>query len=680
MEEKKSYSILPDWIHTKNEERLNLEGELSLINPNALSLFYGIIDYAEKYHTSYLPFDGLVKHLCDYGLKIGNPALKTQSSIIEIFKSIYLLLVKKKYCQPELVVKKVVAIILRDPKSPTVDDIKKILENLKNEYEKCSTEEKRPFPSESHFPNFHFYPDVVYVLSLKEFAEKFFSDIKIEQPLCKILLPENQDIFLPSEFFNQLFDFALLKLQLFLSYSESSNLLFKKLKEKFSSLKMLNSMKDLFPLARAEHEILAAITTEILGFTSIEKDLAIWQSCQIVQAIAFKKGVETQRKTIEKGTFDIFLKIAEKTPSFFNRSSLLKLRDSYSNFRVFSLENYIKIVDQFLSEYSSKDASLPLIFAELHNERVYIHRNNFYKHLIDFLDKLFIDLHKKFSDEYTKNAKAFLKKAFIQSEEAFNEYVNEIVNKENSFVVYYLKDALSLYKILLFCESNNYDAKGIVKRFFTVKENGEVILRPFSKIIGLDYQKIIKEAKVFLPFFEQFNFFSWIFSLFRKFAERFDKALDSQLKAKKELPALSEIIHPVISSVKEKKTIPETASEKEGKQQKTKKEKALSYLKSLEEFKDEMIGNSSVEEMLSLYESRWNHILNKKTREDNLKYVKDKIANRIKFIKKPTVENILQEVENIIITDKNLQQLTDQNALKKYITLVFIEYFLKKQK
>ncbi|MGC8765019.1 MAG: hypothetical protein ACP5QT_03950 [Brevinematia bacterium] len=671
MEEKKQYNFLPDWVTTKNEERIKIEGEVSLVNPHASSVFNGIIEYCEKYHTSYLPLEGLIKHLLDYGMKINDPTLKSQNSIMEVVKPVYTLLLRNKYCLPEIVDKKVVAIIIRDPKAPTEEDIKNIKESLKKEYERCATEEKRPFPSILGYQNFHFYPDILYVISLKEYVERLSENVNISFPFCKILLPENFDIFLPSEFFSHIYKISLAKIQLHLSFSENSRLIFNRLKERFSSFKVMKEFKEAFPLEKQSSEILASISTEIMGYIqNIEKDLALWQSCQIIQAMAYKEGVDTQKKLLSKDAFSIFLKVAEKIPSFFNRSIILKLRDNYTNLKIFTLEDYTKLVDEFLSKYSSRDASQPLIATKFHNEKIYIYRNNFYKSLMSFLDKAFFDIHKEFFSEYTHRAKLFLKQPYMRDENSFEEYVKKRLFSENSFMVYFLKEPSSLYSILGYSERNLPEAKNCLNRFF-YKKGESIVLKPFSIILDLPYENVVKEAKLYLPFFEQVNIIEFILSFFKKFGGFFGKALDSQLKARKELPALNEIMKPLV--VKGKTNKPASAIPKVETKKKPKS------FPGLEDMKKEMIGNSTLEEVLALYESRWNHVINKDTRAGNLNYVKNRIASRLRFISKPSPEKILQEVNDIILTDKKLQEITDQDSLKKYITLVIIEYFLKKK-
>ncbi len=672
MEEKRQFNFLPDWVTSKNEERVKIEGEIALVSPNATSIFNGIIEYCEKYHTSYIPFEGLIRHLLEYCMKIDNPALKTQAAIMEVLKPVYSVLLRNKFCRPEVVDKKIVAIIMRDPKSPTDEDIKNIIEILKKDYEKCENEEKKPFPSISGFHNFHFYPDILYVISLKEYADRLGESQKVSLPFCKVLLPENFDIFFPSEIFSSIYKIALAKIQLHLTFSENSKLIFNKLKERFSSFKVIKEIKEAFPLEKLSFDVLASIVTEIQGYIqNIEKDLALWQACQLVQAVAHKEGIDTQKKLLSQDAFSIFLKILEKVPSFFNRSVVLKLRENYTSLKVFTLEDYTKLVDEFLNKYSSKDASQPIISTEFHNEKIYIHRNNFYKNLMNFLDKAFLDIHKEFSSEYTRKAKLFLKQPFMKDESSFEEHIKERLFSENSFIVPFLKTPVYLFSILNYSERNIPEAKNCTNSFFYKKE-GNVVLKPFSVILDLHYEKILKEARLYLPFFDQINIFEVIFSFLRNLGGIFGKAVDSQLKKKKELPALNEIMKPL--TVKTQKSTIRTTKHPEN----IVKKKKNSF-PSLEEMKKEMVGNSSIEEVLSLYESRWNHVINKETRAGNLNYVKGRIASRLKFIKKPTPEKILQEVNDIIITDKKLQEITDQESLKKYITLVIIEYFLSQK-
>ncbi|MEM4326499.1 MAG: hypothetical protein QXU40_04295, partial [Candidatus Pacearchaeota archaeon] len=226
------------------------------------------------------------------------------------------------------------------------------------------------------------------------------------------------------------------------------------------------------------------------------------------------------------------------------------------------------------------------------------------------------------------------------------------------------------YRILTYCESKHPEAKNATHRFFH-NVNGKLVLKPYSEILDLNYEKILKEAKLYLPFFEQFNIFELIISFFKNFGKKLDKAVDAQLKAKKEMPDLNELVKPVIKKPATKpKNVSVPVKEKEKNKMDTSKLQAI---------KDELIGNSNVEDILALYENRWNHVINPQTRKENLAYVKEKIASRLKFIKKPDYEIIKKETEDLIATDKSLKNLSDQEALKKYIILVMIEYFLRKK-
>ncbi|MCX7821111.1 MAG: hypothetical protein N2258_05480 [Brevinematales bacterium] len=666
------YNFLPEWVTTKNSpERQNLERDISLLNPHAVSIFNAMLEYAEKYHSSYIPADGLLKAIMEYGEKVNDVALKNQASITEFLKPIYSFLVKNKYSMPEIIDKKIVAIILKDPKSPTEEDIKNIKDILKKEYEKCKEEEKKPFPSIENFGNFHFYPTELYIISLKEYSEKLSSPEEINKPFTKILLPENIDIFLPTEIFKELYKIALAKMELYLSFSENSKLIFNKLRERFSSLQVIKDIKQIFPLESNPADLLASLATEILGYIqNFEKDLALWESCQIIQNIAYKRGIETQKRILSQEAFSMMLKITEKIPSFFNRSVILKFRENYTNFKLFSTEDFIKLTDEFLQKYSAKDGSQPLIVTDYHNEKIYIHRANFYKNLLNFLDKTFLELHKKMSNEYTHRAKFFLKEPFMKNESTFEEYVKNHFFSETSFLIPFFREPEYLYSIISYCESKNPEAKNATKRFFH-NVNGKLTLRSFSEILDLNYEKILKEAKLYLPFFEQFNIFQFIISLFKNFGKKLDKAVDAQLKAKKEMPTLNELVKPVTK----KQSSPLTKPKVETKEQKKNKIDTSQ----LEEIEKELIGNSSIEDMLNLYENRWNHVINPQTRKENLQYVKEKIASRLRLIKKPEYEIIKKETEDLITTDKNLKNISDQEALKKYIILVMIEYFLRKK-
>lgn len=666
------YNFLPEWVTVRNSpERQNLERDISLLNPHALSIFNAMLEYAEKFHSSYIPSDGLLKAILEYGEKVNDVALKNQASITEFLKPIYSFLVKNKYSIPEIVDKKIVAIILKDPKSPTEEDIKNIKEILKKEYEKCKEEGKKPFPSIENFNNFHFYPTELYILSLKEYAEKISTSEEINKPFIKILLPENVDIFLPTEIFKEVYKVALAKIELYLSFSENSKLIFNKLKERFSNLQVLKDIKQIFPLESNPADLLASLATEILGYIqNIEKDLALWESCQIIQNIAYKRGIESQKRMLSHEAFALILKITEKIPSFFNRSVILKFRENYTSFKLFSTEDFIKLTDEFLEKYSSRDGSLPLIMTDYHNEKIYIHRTNFYKNLLNFLDKVFLELHKKMSDEYTHRAKIFLKESFMRNETSFEEYIKNYLLSQTSFLVPFFKEPEYLYRILTYCESKHPEAKNATHRFFH-NVNGKLVLKPYSEILDLNYEKILKEAKLYLPFFEQFNIFELIISFFKNFGKKLDKAVDAQLKAKKEMPDLNELVKPVIKKPATKpKNVSVPVKEKEKNKMDTSKLQAI---------KDELIGNSNVEDILALYENRWNHVINPQTRKENLAYVKEKIASRLKFIKKPDYEIIKKETEDLIATDKSLKNLSDQEALKKYIILVMIEYFLRKK-
>ncbi len=675
MSKDSKYNFLPEWVTTRNcLERQNLERDISLLNPHSISIFNAIIEYAEKYHSSYIPSDGLLKTIMEYGEKVKDVALKNQNTITEFLKPIYSFLVKNKYCIPELIEKKIVAIILKDPRSPTEEDIKNIVEVLKKEYEKCREEEKKPFPSIGEYSKFHFYPTELHIISLKEYVEKLSLPEDIDNPLIKILLPENVDIFIPTEIFKELYKIALAKIELYLSFSENSKLIFNKLKERFSNLKVLKDIKQIFPLDSNPSDLLASLATEVVGYIqSIEKDLALWESCQIIQSIAYKRGIESQKRILSQETFSMILKITEKIPSFFNRSVILKLRENYANFKLFSTEDFIRLTDEFLEKYSSRDGSQPLIETVYHNEKIYIHRANFYKNLLNFLDKTFLELHKKMSSEYTHKAKIFLKEPFMRSESSFEEYVKNYLLSQGSFFVSFFHEPQYLYSILAYCESKNPEAKNATKRFFH-NVNGKLVLKHFSEILDLSHEKITKEAKLYLPFFEQFNIFEIIASIFKNLGKKVDKAVDSQLKARKEMPTLNELIKPVA-----KKTLPKPTTINHSDSKVKQKQNNKIDTSRLETVKNEIIGNSSIEDMLSFYENRWNHVINPQTRKENLAYVKEKIASRLKLIKKPEYEIIKKEAEDLIETDKSLKSLSDQEALKKYIILVMIEYFLRKK-
>lgn len=682
------YKEVPDWVFFDDRQKIELCADLGILEKNQIALFKAIIEYADKYRTAYLPFQGLYKFIYDYGLRENNNALKVENTIVELIKAIYPFLFKKGYCKVEMKDNKVSALILLNPNALKPEQVQLLIQKIKREYSIGEEDDRRPFPSGDYLPGTGLTKKELNVVSIKDLNQQKVAQLEKAAPITKVLLPNNLSIVITSDDLPRLYDKSFDKMKKFLLKSrELGALILMKLKEKYPSVKTMNSIEELLKGSEREPQFWATLTTEMINhMQSNEKDKGYLTATEFVKQIAIQQSEQNQRKNHDEQSVEVILKILEKYPVFFTRTQILQLREKHTYLKLYTERDYIELVNDLVRKYGVPDGEgRPPVLVPVGqgNEVKYIHRNNFFHTFFEKIDTIAYELKKSFSDQWLTDAVHFINIYYMKTEDTYNKFVEDFFHKKEPFLMQLmLNDPFLLFHLFIYMGAKNPSIQSQMGRFFyggsATDEKPKI--KPVAEIMSLYYDDIIKEAKAHAPAF-QFNIFKILFGWLNIFGNSMGKAVESQMEARKSAQKMSEMIQKAKKnqSAEAAKAEKQQASANQPEDKNESKEKLEQIKKSLKGFEKELLEGKEPKEMIIYLEGRWNQKLNKTAIDDNVRYVKSKVSTRLKFMKNPTVQTIQKETQDLLKTDSALKNIRDRDSLQKYIQLLILEYFMQKK-
>jgi hypothetical protein len=266
----------------------------------------------------------------------------------------------------------------------------------------------------------------------------------------------------------------------------------------------------------------------------------------------------------------------------------------------------------------------------------------------------------------------------IRNPDLFDKYLSDYFHKQDPLVVNVVDNPKILYPLLKFYGKNDSKFLMQIERFFysPTREDEIPHMKGLDDILMISWEQILRDVNSRMPFIYRIPIFGFFLKLLSGFGKYMDKAVENQLIEKKKQPKLSQIL--AAKKVKKpkktevKKNVPDIRQEKE-------KQKARIIREQMYSLQQKIIGNKDLDEMLTYFESKWNHTINPDARQENINLVKTKIQHRLGFIKQVTADVIRRETMDMLRTESTFKKVADIDSLKKYISLYMTKYYLTKQ-
>ncbi len=676
------YKDVPSWVFYQERQKIELSNDLGIMDKDELALLFAITEYAEKYGTTYLPIQNLYKYIYDYGLRVNNNTLKVEDNIINLIKSVYISLHKKKYCTVESKDNKLIALILLDPQILSPEQTRSVINKLKKIYSSSDQDYSVMFPGSDDIPKSGLSGKILNTVSIKEMNNQKIKELEQAGPITKVFMPSNEDIVVPTDELNRLYNRAFQKIKKYMYESNDfSSLISLKLKQAFPNNPNLNSSSGIMKVVETDPKFAVALSNEILNNThNNDKERSINQAADILKNMSIMQSEQAQLKTHMEKSMEMMLKIMENYPVAFNRNQLLKLREKHTFLKLYTERDYIDVVNNFIQHYTFSDSvDIPpiLIQLKLEGENKYIHREHFFYTFFEKVESIAFELKKEFVTSWEQANYNPDNDRILNDPAVFEKYIDNYFHNKDEYLAQMIDNSKLLYNLFVFVGNKDLNIKKQMDRFFfSPSSSDNPIKRPTYEILLFDRNKLLKEAYDHSPMSMKFSLIKFIFSLFRGFGKRMEKAIETQMVEKKNMPKFSELLQ-------QNKSAPDDQQGKKTSVQEPAKtsivdEKNEAIKKSLQNFRDEFTGGKKTDEMLQFFEQHWNHVINNNAREENLKIIKEKIHHRLKFMKNAAPPLIIKETNDMMKTESIFNNIADHDSLKSYIILYMTEYFIQK--
>ncbi len=660
------YDKIPDWVKYDEKKKIDILHYLNFFDYNDRDIFLAMIDYTQKNNTSYIPIPGIFNYIKEFGLHIQNSSLKNETTISSVVNKLCHALYKYNYCKIDIKDNKIIGIIMINPDAISDEKVQQLIDNIIKDYDDMDKDENKPFPFAEglHLAGL---PDNIPKIDIKELTPEKAQELSKSGSIIKLVLPMTGAIFIPTDKIAGLFEKSFLRIRRYIINSkEFAAQILMKMKHQYPSMIDFNSPEDLVRNVERSPQFYATLSNEILLNLNPEgTNQVIVQATEIIKALSVIQSEQEQKKIVIDKIIDILLNAMESHAIFFDKKNLSAIRERNQLLKVYPEKDYFDIVDKFLLNYSipQLDGSQIIIPVKIQDETFYIHQKHFYAYFITRIDTISYQTRQELINRLNQDPSRFLNEPFMKSKDAFSKFIENNFPIKDIIIGYILKNPVFLYSQLVFQASHDIQIAPQIRRFFMVddiKISSTPPLKPLCDILKLDYIVFLEDAKSRIPFKLNISILKTIMDLLKFLGKYFkDNKIRKTVKKKDNL------------KVKNSKNIDSNKPE-EGIQE----ENIGSIIINMKEFKNSLIGDKDIYEMMNYYENRWNMALSKENRKQNLKIVHEKISKRMRSIRLPSADTIKKEAEDMVLTDDILKVIKDRESIIKYIILYLTAYYL----
>ncbi|MGA2641416.1 MAG: hypothetical protein ABSG21_11015 [Spirochaetia bacterium] len=401
-----------------------------------------------------------------------------------------------------------------------------------------------------------------------------------------------------------------------------------------------------------------------------DQDMAVVQSAYIIgYAVFHKKGAVQREKEWADDRKSLETQV-RKAPFVFGFQDLYSLKDDKG--ATFVAKHSRDFIHSFLKEKTTRTAgetipSLVRVHAAAQKKDYFIHRDFVVPVFLKKVAECAEELRRQYLDEWTAALKEDRTPDKAKSDASFRRDVEAKVTQGFPLLTALANGGL-LY--LLGEEARiGDDAKKELRKCFAV----ENILRPFDELLGLSRVQLLKNARMYLPFWMTIPILGPILRLFRRLLGARGRARDGGGSSKTEPPVRPEA-----------KIVARPVTEEAGPKAQN-RENLLHYKRSVQSLISQYVPKgSTIDGTLSELAERWNPLYasaqKKNLVEDVNALVRDFLRPiRRSFLVRPPDLRRIHALAEQLSASKALAQIKKRDILMRYIELYMVRCLQVKQ-
>lgn len=397
-----------------------------------------------------------------------------------------------------------------------------------------------------------------------------------------------------------------------------------------------------------------------------DADHGLCQSAMIIAYTVFHMKGASQRDQEKAADLKKLDSAVRKPPYVFGYQDLYELKDEKG--AAFAAKHTRDFIHGFLKEKTKRsgDENLPFlvrVHAVAQNKDYFIQRDFLVTVFLKKLTEASDELRTKYLDDWSAAMKLDTYPSAARNDAAFRRDV-EVRVKEDFPLLSALANGSVLY-LAAELPGTPEAARTELGRCFSV----ESILRPFDELLGLSRAKLLKDVRLYLPFWQTMPLVSGIVRFFRRLGRGRKKTrADGQAPP----PAVSARV--VLGQ-------PETAVEEKGAggaKDKGQKTNLLQYKRSIQALISHYVPlGKSIDVTLEELAEKWNPLYDPRAKKNLVEDVNSLVRDflrpvRRSFLVQPPDIKRIHALAEQLSTSKSLAKIKKREVLKNYIELYMV--------
>ncbi|HVO38844.1 MAG TPA: hypothetical protein VMV03_07425 [Spirochaetia bacterium] len=399
-----------------------------------------------------------------------------------------------------------------------------------------------------------------------------------------------------------------------------------------------------------------------------ETDQGICQSAFILAYTVFHMKGASQREQEKASDLKLLDARIRKPPYVFGYQDLYDLKDDKGS--TFSSKHSREFINDFLREKTRRSGNEDLphlirVHAPLQNKDYFIQKDYLVTVFLKKLAEASDELRARYLDAWAATLRADSYPSVARNDASFRRDV-EVRVKED----FPLLSALSNGSVLFLASAlpgTSEAAKAQMARCFSV----ESILRPFDELLGLSRQQLLKDVRIYLPFWQTMPLISGIVRFLRRLGRRRKQREGEEAPAPAAASARVVLGRPAPSS----EPAPAPAAAPTSKGQKT---NLIQYKRSIQALLSHYVPQGkNVDATLEELAEKWNPLYDTREKrnlvEDVNALVRDFLRPvRRSFLSRPPDVARIHALAEQLSESKSLAKIKKRDILRNYIELYMV--------
>jgi len=402
------------------------------------------------------------------------------------------------------------------------------------------------------------------------------------------------------------------------------------------------------------------------------QDHGVCQSAYIVgYAVFHKKGAVQREKELAEDRKSLEAQV-RKAPYVFGYQDLYRLKDDKG--ATFVSKHGNDFINSFLTEKTKRagDEAVPYlvrVHAAAQKKDYFLHRDVVVAVFLKKLSECAEELRKHYLDEWTAEMRQDRTPETARSDASFRRDVDARVKQGHPLLA-----ALANGGLLYLASEETHiseQAKAELQKCFAV----ENILRPFDELLGLSRTQLMKNARMYLPFWLTMPVVSGILRLLRRL---FRGGRRGQGAGEAQAPAQAR----QAQEEPEREEQPPAVEQKKGSAE---KENLLRYRRSVQSLIAQYVPKgSTIDAVLAELAEKWNPLYDQSQKRNLIEDVNALVRDflrpiRRSFLVRPPDPKRVHALAEQLSASKSLSQIKKRDILMRYIELYMIRCLQVKQ-